>query len=123
MHSTFLPNPVRTGTASCNLQADFEFQTQQKFVLKTQETTTTTKLLEQQKHHPPFSVKGTHTRGASFFSKLKIILAIEGNAPVPGWNAHRYRPQKPLRPPGYIFRDISKCAKDLKRSVLHKITN
>jgi hypothetical protein len=47
---------------------------------------------------------------------------MEGNAPVPGWNAHRH-PQKPLRPPGYIFRDVPKCAKDLKGSVLHEITN
>lgn len=42
--------------------------------------------------------------------------------PVPGWNAHR-RPQDPLRPPKYLMKDVPKCAKDLKGSILYEIRN
>ena len=42
------------------------------------------------------------------------------STPVPGWNAHR-RPQEPIRPPKYLMKDVPKCAKDLKGSVLQEI--
>jgi hypothetical protein len=45
---------------------------------------------------------------------------MDGNAPVPGWNAHR-RPQEPLRPANYLMKDVPKCAKDMKGSVLSEI--
>ncbi len=45
---------------------------------------------------------------------------MEDNAPVPGWNAHR-RPQEALRPPNYLMKNVPKCAKDLKGSVLYEI--
>lgn len=45
---------------------------------------------------------------------------MEGNVPVPGWNAHR-RPQEALRPPSYLMKDVPKCSKDLKGSVLYEI--
>lgn len=45
---------------------------------------------------------------------------MEGNLPVPGWNAHRH-PQEALRPPNYVMKDVPKCAKDLKGSVLYEI--
>jgi hypothetical protein len=45
---------------------------------------------------------------------------MEGNVPVPGWNAHRH-PQEPLRPPNYLFRKVPKCKKDLQGSVLQEI--
>ena len=47
---------------------------------------------------------------------------MEDNVPVPGWNAHR-RPQDPLRPPKYLMKDVPKCAKDLKGSILYEIRN
>lgn len=45
---------------------------------------------------------------------------MDSNLPVPGWNAHR-RPQEPLRPPSYLMKDVRKCEKDLKGSVLQEI--
>ena len=44
------------------------------------------------------------------------------NIPVPGWNAHRF-PQEPIRQPGYLFRNVPKCSRGLKGSVLQQITD
>ena len=47
---------------------------------------------------------------------------MEPNVPVPGLNAHRH-PQEALRPPAYLFKNVTKCAKDLEGSVVYEITD
>jgi hypothetical protein len=46
---------------------------------------------------------------------------MEGNLPVPGWNAHRHA-SSPIAQPKYRFEDVPKCQKSLEGSVIQEVT-